>query len=171
MSNRWGKSTTPQPYMKNWKQQRNAENERHDSPRKRTALVIPYQMAGPENICVSTLCRLSSIDVYIWICTYVFRNTCVYIICICMNICIHVHVITVNKKKCPWIWKRPRRGMWEGLEGRKEGEMIQSYWLNFPKSKMWFPLPLLLLNLEVIPLIYVLRRGDFELSGIDVECR
>lgn len=60
-----GKTPRPQSYTKNCKQQGNAENERND-PQERIALVISYQMAGPENICVSILCRAA----YVCVCVF-----------------------------------------------------------------------------------------------------
>lgn len=79
-----GKTPRPQPYMKNCKQQGNAENERND-PQERTALVIPHQMAGPENICVSTPCRLSSICMCVCVCFH---------ICIQEYMCIYKYMYT-----------------------------------------------------------------------------
>lgn len=75
---------------------------------------IQTQMGSPENRQTSDIIQTEHVFIYKYACMF---------------------VMTVNEKEKPWIWKRARRGVWEGLERIKDGEQLRTK----PDSNLWPP--------------------------------
>lgn len=86
------------------------------------------------SICRELWITLSGFLCFVFFCLYLTRkiHTCAIFLSVKIKI-----LVVVNNKKRSWIGKRARTGIWEGLKGGKEREMIKLYY-DLKNQKKYF---------------------------------